>query len=185
MHRWWQVLCESCGDAEDGCRQASGNNWKCCFPIAVVSFGHGESKALYEMMISEEHKLLGIGKGPCSAFLQWVDKVKTKHREDLQFPPPHRGLAWAPLCEPSHPPATCLMCDPATGLPRAGKAERSPLVTAPVITGSNSFWYSGCPLPQWSSLQELFLLSICPGVDEPNITPVLGRFKPKRTQPVG
>ena len=44
---------------------------------------------------SREHKLLGIRKGLSSAFLQWVviGKVKTRHREDLQFYPPHRGLA--------------------------------------------------------------------------------------------
>lgn len=29
------------------------------------------------------------------------------------------------------------------------------------------------------------LLSICPGVDEPNVTLILGRFKPRKTQPVG
>lgn len=43
------------------------------------------------------------------------------------------------------------MGDPGTGLPQAGKAERSPLFTAPVISGSNTFWYSGCPLIQWAS----------------------------------
>lgn len=147
MHRWWQLLCKSCGDAEDGCTQASGNNWKCCFAIAVVSFGHGDSKALYEMMISEEHKLLGIRKGPCSAFLQWVDKVKTKHREDLQFPPPHRGLAWAPLCEPRHPPATCLMCDQQQGSHVQGKLRGprcSQLQSSPVPT---AFGTQGVPCP--------------------------------------
>ena len=44
---------------------------------------------------SREHKLLGVSKGLCSAFL-WhvvIGKVNAKHREDLQFYLPGRGLA--------------------------------------------------------------------------------------------
>lgn len=77
-------------------------NWKCFFAIAAVSFGHRDNQSLYEMMISQkiseehsgEHKLLGIRKGFSSVFLQWVviGKVKTKHRVDLQFCPPHSSL---------------------------------------------------------------------------------------------
>lgn len=44
---------------------------------------------------SREHKLLGVRKGLCSAFLQRVvtGRVKTKHKENLQFCPPHKDLA--------------------------------------------------------------------------------------------
>lgn len=63
------------------------------------------------------------------------------------------------------------MGDPGNGLPHAGKAERSPPVTAPVISGS--------------SPDAVALLSIFPGADEPNITLILERFKPRRAQPVG
>lgn len=35
-------------------------------------------------------------------------------------------------------------------------------------------------MPQQSSPQVPFPLSSFPGVDEPNLTPILGRFKPKR-----
>jgi len=59
-------------------KAGTGNNGKCCFPIAAVSFGHGDNKTRYKRMISQkisdgystEHKLLSIRKGLCSAFLQ-------------------------------------------------------------------------------------------------------------------
>lgn len=63
-------------------------------------------------------------------------------------------LAWASLFWPCHALATwhnlCWMGDPATGFPHAGKAEGFLLFIVPVISGSNTCWYSRCPLMQWS-----------------------------------